>query len=80
MVPLIQNWKINSLYNDYHPSNPFEKESCKVNHELLKRILPQGTSFDDLTQNDINLVMSPMNSYKRKKLNSELPYSVNSMV
>ncbi len=59
-----------------HPSSPFEKGACEVNHELLRRILPKGTSFDDLTQNDISLVMSHINSYKRKKLNNESPYSV----
>lgn len=49
-----------------HPSSPFEKGACEVNHELLRRILPKGTSFDDLTQNDVNLIMSHINSYKRK--------------
>lgn len=57
-----------------HPSSPFEKGACEVNHELLRRILPKGTSFDDLTQNDINLIMSHINSYKRKKLNNISPY------
>ena len=33
-----------------HPSSPYEKGSCEVNHELLRRILPKGTSFDNLTQ------------------------------
>ena len=59
-----------------HPSSPFEKGSCEVNHELLRRILSKGTSFDNLTQEDINLIMSHINSYKRKKLNNESPYSV----
>ena len=59
-----------------HPSSPFEKGSCEVNHELLRRILPKGTSFDNLTQEDINLIMSHINSYKRKKLNNESPYSI----
>lgn len=59
-----------------HPSSPFEKGSCEVNHELLRRILPKGTSFDDLTQEDINLIMSHINSYKRKKLNNESPHSI----
>jgi len=59
-----------------HPSSPFEKGSCEVNHELLRRILPKGTSFDNLTQEDINLIMSHINSYKRKKLNNESPHSV----
>lgn len=59
-----------------HPSSPFEKGSCEVNHSLLRRVLPKGESFDDLTQDDINLIMSHINSYKRKKLNNESPYSV----
>ena len=59
-----------------HPSSPYEKGSCEVNHELLRRILPKGTSFDKLNQEDINLMMSHINSYKRKKLNNESPYSI----
>lgn len=57
-----------------HPSSPYEKGSCEVNHELLRRILPKGTSFHDLNQENINLVMSHINSYKRKKLNNKSPY------
>ena len=57
-----------------HPSSPYEKGSCEVNHELLRRILPKGTSFDNLSQEAINLVMSHINSYKRKKLNNKSPY------
>lgn len=63
-----------------HPSSPFEKGSCEVNHELLRRVLPKGTSFDDLTQEDINIIMSHINSYKRKKLNDESPYSIFSTI
>ena len=59
-----------------HPSSPFEKGSCEVNHELLRRILPKGISFNNLNQEDINLIMSHINSYKRKKLNNESPYSI----
>lgn len=63
-----------------HPSSPFEKGSCEVNHELLRRILPKGTSFDDLKQDDINLIMSHINSYKRKKLNNVSPYTLFSTI
>lgn len=63
-----------------HPSSPFEKGACEVNHELLRRILPKGTSFDDLTQNDINLIMSHINSYKRKKLNNVSPITMFSTI
>lgn len=63
-----------------HPSSPNEKGSCEVNHELIRRRLPKGTSFDNLTQEDINLVMSHVNSYKRKKLNDKSPYFVFSSI
>lgn len=63
-----------------HPSSPFEKGSCEVNHELLRRILPKGTSFNDLTQDDIDLIMSHINSYKRKKLNNISPYDMFSTI
>ena len=59
-----------------HPSSPHEKGSCEVNHELIRRILPTGTSFDNLSQDDINLMMSHINSYTRKKLNDKSPYDI----
>lgn len=59
-----------------HPSSPNEKGSCEVNHELIRRILPKGTSFDNLSQDDINLIMSHINSYKRKKLNNVSPITL----
>ena len=40
---------------------------------MIRRILPKGTSFDDLTQEDISKMMSHINSYKRKKLNNCSP-------
>jgi hypothetical protein len=36
--------------------------------------LPKGKSFDELTQEAINLMMDHINSYKRKKLNGKSPY------
>lgn len=55
------------------PRRSDQKGSCEVNHEQIRRILPKGTSFDDLSQEDINLMMSHINSYKRKKLNDCSP-------
>ena len=55
------------------PRRSDQKGSCEVNHEQIRRILPKGTSFDDLSQEDINLMMSHINSYKRKKLNNCSP-------
>ena len=35
---------------------------------MIRRVLPKKTSFDAFTQDDISLMMSHINSYKRKKL------------
>lgn len=56
------------------PSKPYEKGAIEVNHELIRRVLPKGTSFNHLTQKDIDLMMNHINSYKRKKLNNRSPY------
>lgn len=55
-------------------ASPHQKGAIEVNHELIRRVLPQGSSFDDLTQEDIFLMMNHINSYKRKKLNNRSPY------
>lgn len=53
---------------------PYQNGSIEVNHGLIRRILPKGTSFNNLTQDDINLMMNHINSYKREKLNNRSPY------
>lgn len=57
-----------------HPSSPFEKGSCEVNHELLRRIVPKGMTWNRYTQKDINIMMSHINSYARDKLNDKSPF------
>ena len=41
---------------------------------MIRRILPKGTSFDSLSQADVNKVLSHTNSYARKKLNDKSPF------
>ena len=53
---------------------PHQKGAIEVNHELIRRVLPKGTCFDELTQEDITRMMNHINSYKRKKLNNRRPY------
>ena len=48
------------------PNSAWQKGSIENNHTNLRRILPRGTSFDSLVQDDIDLVISHLNSYKRK--------------
>jgi len=56
------------------PSSPYQKPSVEKNHDLIRRILPKGDSFDHLNQADINLMMNHINSYSREKLNNRSPY------
>ena len=58
------------------PSAPYQKGSAENNHEMIRRVLPKGTSFDDLTQEKTSLMMNHINSYKRKKLCNLTPYEM----
>ena len=57
-----------------NPSAPYQKAEIEVGHEFIRRILPKGRSFDELTQADIELMMNHINSYRIKKLNGKSPY------
>ena len=48
------------------PNASWQKGSIENNHTNLRRILFKGCSFNRLTQCDINLVISHLNSYIRK--------------
>jgi len=56
------------------PNAAYQKGSLEVNHELIRRVLPKGTSFDNLEQADIDRMMNHINSYRRKKLGNKTPY------
>lgn len=56
------------------PSSPYQKPAIENNHEFIRRILPKGRSFDDLTQADVNLMMNHINSYSRERLNNKTPH------
>ena len=49
-----------------NPNAPFQKGNLENNHTNLRRILPKGTSFDNLTQEQINIAVSHVNSLIRK--------------
>lgn len=55
-------------------SAPGQKGSIEKNHELIRYVLPKGTSFDNLTQADITLLMDHINSYSRESLGNKCPY------
>ena len=51
-----------------------QKPHVERNHEELRRILLKGTSFNSLDQDDINVVLSHVNSYTRASLGNSTPY------
>lgn len=53
-----------------------QKASCEKNHVELRKILPKKTSFESLTPYKMALVSSHVNSYPRKSLGGESPYSL----
>jgi len=57
-------------------SAPYQKGSCENNHELIRRIIPKGVDIGRYTQEQIDLMMSHINSYSRKKLGNKSPYEV----
>lgn len=57
-------------------SAPYQKGSCENNHELIRRVIPKGTDIGLYTQEQIDLMMSHINSYSRKKLGNKSPYEV----
>ena len=58
------------------PNRSDQKGRIEKNHTLIRDILPKGTSFDNLTQEDINLVCSHVNSVKRAALNGKSAYEL----
>lgn len=53
---------------------PHQKGSIEVNHELIRRVLPKGVTFDDLTQENVDVMMNHINSYSRLKLGNKTPF------
>jgi hypothetical protein len=62
------------------PQRSDQKGGCEVTHEMIRRVLPKKISFDNLTQDDINLMMSHINSYNRKKLNNQSAHQLFSFI
>lgn len=59
-----------------NPSAPYQKGSCENNHEMIRRIIPKGEDIGQYTQEQIELMMSHIHSYARKKLGNKSPYEI----
>lgn len=57
-----------------NPNAPFQKGHLENNHTNLRRILPKGTSFDNLTQEQLNIALSHVNSIIRQSCMNKSSY------
>ena len=64
----------NVFYCD--PNASWQKGVIEKNHEYIRYVLPKGSSFDDLIQEKVNILMSNINSTSRDILNGKTPYEV----
>ena len=58
------------------PQRPDQKPHVENNHNLVRNILPNKRILDKLTQEDLDLMFSHINSTPRKSLGGRTPYEV----
>lgn len=58
------------------PMRSGQKGGLEQAHTMLRMVLPKGTSFEFLTQWDVNLIVNHINSTPRESLDGRTPYSV----
>ena len=71
----IDGSKRSSIYY-CEPNRSDEKAKVEKNHEYIRYIIPKGTSMDCYVQDDIDLMMSHINSTAREILNFAIPYDM----
>ena len=62
----------NIFYCD--PQTPSQKPHVENNHKYVRDVLPKGKSLQKLTQENLNLIFSHINSTPRATLNGKTPY------
>ena len=58
------------------PMSPRQKPRIEKAHVLLRRIIPKGTTFADLTQEDVRIILCNLNSYHKDSLNNKTPFEL----
>ena len=68
----------NFCIHRYHcdPMRSGQKGAIEQAHTMLRMVLPKGTSFEFLTQWDVNLIVNHINSTPREILSGRTPYEV----
>lgn len=71
----IDGTKRSSIYY-CEPNRSDQKAKAEKNHEYIRYIIPKGKSMDKYVQDDINLMMSHINSTAREVLNFAVPHDM----
>lgn len=58
------------------PMASYQQPQVERNHEFIRQILPHGVSFDSLSNEDVALMMSHINSYGRPGLEDRSPFEM----
>ena len=66
--------RTNVFYCDPYQSS--QKPEVERNHELFRYYYPQGESLNSLTQDEIDLIFSNINSYNRESKDGRTPYEI----
>ena len=58
------------------PMRSSQKPHVEKNHTIFRDVCPKGTSFDDFTQEKLNVIASHVNSVARSHFNGKTPYEM----
>lgn len=58
------------------PNAPYEKPHVENNHIIFRDIVPKGTSFDDFTQDTVDVIFSHVNGVVRRQFNGKSAYDM----
>ena len=58
------------------PYSSWQKHEIEINHEYIRRVLPKGTDFSKLTNEEVKRLQDNINAIPRKSLNDNTPYNL----
>ena len=62
------------------PNCSYQKGMLEKNHEFIRYVLPKGSSFNNLENNDILLLLNHINSLCRDSLNGKSPLDLSELL
>lgn len=58
------------------PYSSFQKPNIERNHEYIRRVLPKGVSFNNLSVKEVQKLETIINNIPRDKYNGKTPYEM----